>query len=92
MREDRPVPMQYAGVDADARLEALRCVAGETGAALNQVVIAWMRQSNPPMLPRSVLLSTCERTSESVPLPPCPVNPLRALPKTPPKMSLTRAS
>ena len=51
MRDDRPVPMQYAGVDADARLEALRCVAGETGAALNQVVIAWMRQSNPPVLP-----------------------------------------
>jgi len=51
MREDRPVPIQYAGVDGDSRLEALRCVADEAGAALNQVVIAWMRQSNPPVLP-----------------------------------------
>jgi len=50
-REDRRVPMQYTGVDADARLESLRCVADETGAALNQVVIAWLRQSNPPVLP-----------------------------------------
>jgi aryl-alcohol dehydrogenase-like predicted oxidoreductase len=50
-RPDRPVPMQYAGVDADARLEALRGVASEAGATLNQVVIAWMRQSDPPVLP-----------------------------------------
>jgi aryl-alcohol dehydrogenase-like predicted oxidoreductase len=50
-RQDRPVPAQYAGVDADARLEALRGVAEETGATLNQVVIAWMRQGDPPVLP-----------------------------------------
>jgi len=50
-RQDRPVPMQYAGVDSDARLEVLRCVADEAGATLNQVVIAWMRQSDPPVLP-----------------------------------------
>jgi aryl-alcohol dehydrogenase-like predicted oxidoreductase len=50
-RPDRPVPMQYAGVDADARLEALKGVASEAGATLNQVVIAWMRQSDPPVLP-----------------------------------------
>ena len=51
MRQDRPVPMQYAGVDADARLEALRSVADEAGATMNQVVIAWMLQSDPPVLP-----------------------------------------
>jgi aryl-alcohol dehydrogenase-like predicted oxidoreductase len=50
-RPDRPVPAQYAGVDADARLEELKTVAEETGATLNQVVIAWMRQSDPPVLP-----------------------------------------
>jgi aryl-alcohol dehydrogenase-like predicted oxidoreductase len=50
-RQDRPVPAQYAGVDADERLEALKTVAQETGATLNQVVIAWMRQSDPPVLP-----------------------------------------
>jgi len=50
-RQDRPVPAQYAGADADERIEALRIVAAETGATLNQVVIAWMRQSDPPVLP-----------------------------------------
>jgi aryl-alcohol dehydrogenase-like predicted oxidoreductase len=51
MRPDRPVPAQYAGVDADERLEVLKIVAEEAGATLNQVVIAWMRQSDPPVLP-----------------------------------------
>ncbi len=41
-REDRPVPAQYAGPDTDERVIALR---------ENQVVIAWMRQSDPPVLP-----------------------------------------
>jgi len=50
-RQDRPVPAQYAGFDADARLEVLRSVATEAGATLNQVVISWMRQSDPPVLP-----------------------------------------
>ena len=50
-REDRPVPAQYAGPDADERLEELRAVARETGATLNQVIIAWMLQGDPPILP-----------------------------------------
>jgi aryl-alcohol dehydrogenase-like predicted oxidoreductase len=50
-RQDRPVPAQYAGTDADERLETLQSVANETGATLNQVVIAWMRQSSPSVLP-----------------------------------------
>ena len=50
-RPDRPVPMQYAGVDSGARMEVLKEVAGEAGATLNQAVIAWMRQSSPPVLP-----------------------------------------
>ena len=50
-RSDRPVPAQYAGPDADERLAALQQVAGEVGADANQVVIAWMRQSDPPVLP-----------------------------------------
>jgi aryl-alcohol dehydrogenase-like predicted oxidoreductase len=50
-RHDRAVPAQYAGPDAEARLEVLTAVAGETGATLNQVLIAWMLQSNPPVLP-----------------------------------------
>lgn len=50
-RKDRRIPAQYAGPDADARLAALKVVAKETGATLNQVIIAWMRQSDPPVLP-----------------------------------------
>ena len=50
VRDDRPTPPQYAGPDADQRLEALRAVAAETGATLNQVIIAWMLQNDPPMV------------------------------------------
>ena len=50
-RNDRPIPPQYAGPDADQRLAALRAVAQETGATLNQVVVAWMLQSDPLVLP-----------------------------------------
>ena len=41
-RPDRAVPAQYAGPDADDRLEVLKAVAKEAGATLNQVIIAWM--------------------------------------------------
>jgi len=50
-RQDRPVPAQYAGPDADARLRALKAVASEVDATLNQVIIAWMLHSDPPVLP-----------------------------------------
>jgi aryl-alcohol dehydrogenase-like predicted oxidoreductase len=50
-RDDRPVPAQYAGPEAEERLAVLREVAEECGATLNQVVIAWMLHSNPPVLP-----------------------------------------
>ena len=50
-REERPIPAQYAGPDADARLQVLKAVASELGATLNQVIIAWMAQSDPPVLP-----------------------------------------
>jgi len=50
-RSDRPLPEQYVGPDSKARLAVLNAVAAETGATLNQVLIAWLRQSNPPVLP-----------------------------------------
>jgi aryl-alcohol dehydrogenase-like predicted oxidoreductase len=50
-REDRRLPLQYAGPDADARLEVLKGIADEAAATLNQVIIAWFRQSDPPVLP-----------------------------------------
>jgi len=50
-RDDRSFGPQYIGPDSDARLTALREVAAETGATLNQVVYAWMLQSSPPVIP-----------------------------------------
>lgn len=51
VRDDRPVPEQYQGPDAEARLRVLREVAAETGATPNQVVLAWMMHSDPPVIP-----------------------------------------
>jgi aryl-alcohol dehydrogenase-like predicted oxidoreductase len=50
-RPERELPAQFAGPDADARLAALKLVAGEVGCSPNQVIIAWMRQSTPSILP-----------------------------------------
>lgn len=50
-RPDRPVPAQYAGPEADERLAVLKEVAREQSATLNQIIIAWLRQSDPPVLP-----------------------------------------
>jgi aryl-alcohol dehydrogenase-like predicted oxidoreductase len=49
--DDRPIPEQYVGPDTDARLRVLRAVAEETGATVNQVILAWMMQSDPVVLP-----------------------------------------
>ena len=50
-RSDRSFAPQYAGPDSDARLAALHQVANEVGATPNQVVLAWMLQSTPPVIP-----------------------------------------
>lgn len=50
-RQDRSVPAQFVGPDADARLAVLKAVADEAAATVNQVILAWMRQSDPPVLP-----------------------------------------
>lgn len=64
-RADRPVPPHYAGTDSDARLAALRAVAGEVRATPNQVVIAWMLRSDPPVLP-IVAGSRVEQLAENI--------------------------
>lgn len=46
VRDDRPLPPQYQHADSDVRLEALRTVAKELNATLNQVVIAWLMHQN----------------------------------------------
>lgn len=50
-RPDRSIPEQYFGPDSEARLAELKAVAREIEATPNQVIIAWMRQSDPPILP-----------------------------------------
>jgi len=65
VRADRPIAAQYAGPDAEARLAALRNVADETGATVNQVVIAWLRQGDPPVLP-IIAASRLEQLVENI--------------------------
>ena len=50
-RADRPLAAQFAGADADERIAALKSVAKELGVSPNQVIIAWMRQSKPSVVP-----------------------------------------
>jgi aryl-alcohol dehydrogenase-like predicted oxidoreductase len=64
-REDRPLPNQYGGSDADARLVELQTIASEVGATVNQVVLAWMLQSNPRVLP-IVAGSRTDQLEESI--------------------------
>jgi aryl-alcohol dehydrogenase-like predicted oxidoreductase len=64
-RAERPFDEQYLGPDTDARLAALKEVANEVGATLNQVVLAWMVQSEPPVIPL-VAASTVEQMKENL--------------------------
>jgi len=64
-RADRPVPDQYVGPDTDARLATLNQVAREVAATPNQVVLAWLRQSDPPVLPL-IAASTPEQLAENI--------------------------
>jgi aryl-alcohol dehydrogenase-like predicted oxidoreductase len=50
-RADRAFSEQYLGADTDARMAALKTVAAEVGGTANQVVLAWMVQSDPPVIP-----------------------------------------
>ncbi len=62
---DRKFDDQYLGMDTDNRLEALKSVAAENGATLNQVILAWMLQSDPPVLPL-IAASTQEQMHENL--------------------------
>jgi aryl-alcohol dehydrogenase-like predicted oxidoreductase len=50
-RSDREFPDPYRWPDTERRLVALREVAAETGATVHQVVLAWMIQGDPPVIP-----------------------------------------
>ncbi|MCS7219778.1 MAG: aldo/keto reductase [Anaerolineae bacterium] len=64
-RPDRPLPAQYVGPDSEARLAALKAVAAEVGATVNQVVLAWMIHSVPPVIP-VIGASTPEQMRENL--------------------------
>ena len=64
-RDDKPMPAQFAGPETDERLAALQAVASDTGATVSQVIIAWMRQSDPPVLP-IIGGSTTEQIEENI--------------------------
>ena len=64
-RADRSLSEQYLGPDTDARLAALKSVAEEVGGTANQVVLAWMVQSDPPVIPL-VAASTTEQMQENL--------------------------
>ena len=64
-RPDRNFQEQYLGPDSDARLATLQAVAAELGATANQVVYAWMMQSDPPVIPL-MAASTDEQMAENL--------------------------
>jgi aryl-alcohol dehydrogenase-like predicted oxidoreductase len=50
-RAPENLPVQFSVTGRGARCAALAAVAAETGHTRNQVVLAWMRQSSPAVLP-----------------------------------------
>jgi aryl-alcohol dehydrogenase-like predicted oxidoreductase len=64
-RSDRELPAQFAGPESDDRLAALKAVAAEAGRSPNQVLIAWMRQSKPAILP-IIAGSRTEQLAENI--------------------------
>ena len=64
-RSDREFDFQYLGSDTDNRLSALNAVAAETGATPNQVILAWMLQSTPAVVPL-IAASSSEQLMENI--------------------------
>jgi aryl-alcohol dehydrogenase-like predicted oxidoreductase len=64
-RDDRDMDAVYSGPDTDARLSALKEVAGELGATPIQVVLAWMLASDPIALPL-ITAGTIEQLNENL--------------------------
>jgi aryl-alcohol dehydrogenase-like predicted oxidoreductase len=50
-REDREIPAQYLGLDADERLNALSAIAKAHGATIPQIVYAWLIGGDPSIIP-----------------------------------------
>jgi aryl-alcohol dehydrogenase-like predicted oxidoreductase len=50
-RPDRPFRAIFSCEDNQKRLETLRAVASEIGATVNQVILRWMMQTTPNIIP-----------------------------------------
>jgi aryl-alcohol dehydrogenase-like predicted oxidoreductase len=64
-RPDRSFADQYVGSDTNVRLAALKKAAQEVGATANQVVLAWMMQNDPYVIP-VMAASTQEQMQENL--------------------------
>ena len=64
-RADRDFSEQYQGADTNYRVAALQEVALEVNATPNQVILAWMLQGDPPVLPL-IAASTAEQMQENL--------------------------
>ena len=73
-RSDRELPEQYLGPDTDTRLAALAEIARSAGATPNQVVLAWLLQSDPPAIP-VIAASTLEQLDELLAAPELALSP-----------------
>ena len=51
VREDKPLGAEFDHAGTERRLSALRGVAAEAGATVNQVVLAWMMGGELPVIP-----------------------------------------
>ena len=51
VRADRPLGPEFDHAGTSARLSVLRSVASETGATVNQVVLAWLMGGELPIIP-----------------------------------------
>jgi aryl-alcohol dehydrogenase-like predicted oxidoreductase len=51
VRADRPLGPDFDHAGTSARLAALRAVASQTGATVNQVVLAWLMGGEIPVIP-----------------------------------------
>jgi aryl-alcohol dehydrogenase-like predicted oxidoreductase len=65
VREDKPAGVEYDHPGTAVRMAALREVAAETGATLNQVVLAWLLGGEIPTIPL-LSASTREQLDESL--------------------------
>ena len=51
VNNDRPIPIQYKSAVTEFRMEKLKEVADDLMVSRNAIVLAWMLQSSPPVIP-----------------------------------------